>query len=134
MYDKKRPYIPADIKRQLLTGAGHRCSLTRCLEHIVEIHHIDGNRENNDINNLVVLCDKHHKLAHQGTISRKDLFEYKRMLVSQVNPEMPLFLNDHDRNLLCKINDLFTYDIIQQIKNEPFGRTVPKNIFQSIDL
>ena len=80
-YDGGRPNIPADIDRSVRTQAGHRCSITFCNEHTyLEIHHIDENRANNNIDNLILLCDKHHKMAHAGKIDRKSLREYKNKL------------------------------------------------------
>lgn len=34
-------------------------------DEIVEVHHIDENRNNNDIKNLVFLCPNHHYLLHR---------------------------------------------------------------------
>ena len=80
-YDGGRPNIPADIDRSVRTQAGHRCSITFCNEHTyLEIHHIEENRANNNIDNLILLCDKHHKMAHAGKIDRKSLREYKNKL------------------------------------------------------
>ena len=73
-YDGGRPNIPADIDRSVKIKAGHRCSITFCNEHTyLEIHHIDENRANNNIDNLILLCGKHHKMAHAGKIDRKSL-------------------------------------------------------------
>ena len=33
-------------------------------DHIVEVHHMDCNRENNNPNNLIPLCPNHHKMFH----------------------------------------------------------------------
>lgn len=33
----------------------------------LEVHHIDRNRDNNDITNLVVLCANCHRIEHRGT-------------------------------------------------------------------
>lgn len=33
---------------------------------IVELHHIDGNRENNSVENLIYLCPNHHRILHRG--------------------------------------------------------------------
>ena len=33
----------------------------------LEVHHIDRNRDNNDISNLVVLCANCHRIEHRGT-------------------------------------------------------------------
>jgi hypothetical protein len=132
-YESKRPHIPAEIKRQVMTEAGHQCSVTHCSEHIVEIHHINENREDNRVDNLIVLCDKNNKLAHNKNITRKELHEYKRkLLVGEVQNKIYSY-NEHDLNLLRSINDNFSYDIIQRIQHEPFGSCVPQVIFESID-
>lgn len=80
-YDKPRPAIPADVERLVLVEAGHTCSVKECGEHTyLELHHIDENRENNKPANLIVLCDKHHKMAHGRVIDRKALRLYKARL------------------------------------------------------
>lgn len=80
-YDDARPNIPADIDRKIKVGAGHRCSISRCNGVIgLEIHHIDHNRENNSPENLILLCEMHHTLAHENKIDRKALRLYKSNL------------------------------------------------------
>lgn len=82
-YNNPRPAIPAAVERLVLVEGGHACSVKDCREHTyVELHHIDGNREKNDPGNLIVLCDKHHKMAHAGKIDRKALKLYKEMLTT----------------------------------------------------
>jgi len=79
-YSEPRPNIPAKIRRQALIEAGHCCSVSHCHEHTyLELHHINENREDNTIENVIALCDKHHKMAHAGVIDRKALREYKRL-------------------------------------------------------
>jgi hypothetical protein len=80
-YNGKRPNIPADITRIIEVEAGHQCSIKNCCEHTyLEIHHINQNREDNSLDNLILLCDKHHKMAHANIIDRKALKEYKKLL------------------------------------------------------
>ncbi|MHC6529486.1 HNH endonuclease signature motif containing protein [Vibrio proteolyticus] len=80
-YDSNRPVIRADLRREIEVEAGHQCSVTGCFEHTyMEIHHIDFNRENNSPENLIYLCDKHHKMAHSKVIDRKALRKYKESL------------------------------------------------------
>lgn len=31
---------------------------------VLEVHHLDGDRSNNQVSNLVVLCPTHHKVRH----------------------------------------------------------------------
>ncbi len=48
------------------------CSVCRFKE-IVEIHHKDFNRNNNDISNLIVLCPNHHRIAHMNNNNSKSV-------------------------------------------------------------
>ncbi|EKN6318676.1 HNH endonuclease [Yersinia enterocolitica] len=82
IYEEPRPSIPADLRRSVEVESGHCCSIKGCNEHTyLEIHHIDENRNNNKQENLIVLCDKHHKMAHANVIDRKALKQYKALLV-----------------------------------------------------
>lgn len=79
-YEMPRPTTPAAIRREAEVEAGHKCSIAHCSEHTyVDLHHIDGNRENNQIGNVILLCPKHHRMAESGKIDRKSLREYKRL-------------------------------------------------------
>jgi len=37
-----------------------------CGARAVDIHHIDNNRQNNNIKNLIALCRRHHNMAHSS--------------------------------------------------------------------
>lgn len=37
-------------------------------DRVINVHHIDKNRKNNDISNLIVLCPNHHAEAHRGLL------------------------------------------------------------------
>lgn len=111
-YDQPRPTISADLRRVVQVESGHTCAIKGCTEHTyLEIHHIDENRENNTLENLVLLCDKHHKMAHANVIDRKALREYKKLLS-----------DTHDSQIVDKIEEL--KELIQgqkssQTKSEP---------------
>ena len=80
-YSNPRPEIPVATRRTIEVESGHCCAVKGCGEHTyLEIHHIDGDRENNGPSNLILLCDKHHKMAHANVIDRKALREYKKLL------------------------------------------------------
>ena len=82
-YESSRPTISAETIRAVKVNAGHECSVKNCREHTyLEIHHINENREDNRIENLILLCDKHHKMAHAHKIDRKSLKEYKNLLTT----------------------------------------------------
>ena len=85
-YEDIRPAISNELRRSVEVEAGHCCSIKECQEHTyLEIHHIDKNREHNSIENLILLCDKHHKMAHADVIDRQALREYKKRLANSHN-------------------------------------------------
>lgn len=84
-YNKNRPSIPAEARRAVEVSAGHVCTIKGCREHTyLYIHHINENREDNCEDNLILLCDKHHKMAHKGLISRKALRDYKAIRANEM--------------------------------------------------
>ena len=60
--------IPARLKNRLLVEAKHACVI--CGASRVQIHHIDGNKQNNDQSNLIVLCVRHHDEAEMSKEGR----------------------------------------------------------------
>jgi len=57
MKKKGRPNIPKRIEGMVMDKSEGKCY---CGNRGHEIHHIDGNNINNDLDNLVFLCDIHH--------------------------------------------------------------------------
>ena len=41
-----------------------KCYIKDCKNTDIEIHHIDKNNTNNDLQNLIPLCNRCHKIAH----------------------------------------------------------------------
>lgn len=58
---KARPPIPKPIASQVLLANRHACCV--CQKPQVQLHHIDENPNNNDPDNIAVLCLPHHDLA-----------------------------------------------------------------------
>lgn len=84
-YTQPRSSIPAELRRALEVEAGHACAVRHCGEHTyLEAHHINGDRDDNRLENLALLCDKHHKMAHADVIDRKALADYKLRLSSDL--------------------------------------------------
>ena len=75
----RRPAIPADLKRNVLVEAGHRCAIPTCRHIDVEIHHIVPwhKCKVHKYENLIALCPNCHSLADAGKIDRKSLRMYK---------------------------------------------------------
>lgn len=57
-----RVEIPEKIKNKVILKSSNACCI--CQTPFVQIHHIDGNPANNEVDNLVALCPNHHTLAH----------------------------------------------------------------------
>lgn len=78
----ERTAIPAEIRRDVLCEAGHRCAVPRCLYPDVEIHHIVPweTCKSHDFENLIALCANCHRRADSGEIDRKALRLYKSRL------------------------------------------------------
>ncbi len=120
-YDKKRSKIPRAIKREVKTAAGHRCMVNRCLSRETEVHHIDGNRENNSGENLVCLCPSCHTLVHRGVITKNELEIYIELASNPLN-------QDHDRGVLLNIEEIFSYEVISKIQREQFQEFVEDEV------
>lgn len=99
------------------TRAGHCCEVNNCQDHTyLEIHHIDENRENNVLENLILLCRKHHAMAHAGQIDRKSL----RIYINKAAPKA-MNINPLDTRAYTLITQKFNEkSIINQIKNISF--------------
>jgi hypothetical protein len=98
IYQSERPIIPTNIKREVKVEAGHQCSIKDCNEHTyLEIHHINEDREDNRKENLILLCGKHHKMAHSGIIDKKALRSYKEILKARSNSNDFLIGQERDR-------------------------------------
>ncbi|WP_148049727.1 HNH endonuclease signature motif containing protein [Pseudomonas brassicacearum] len=118
IYTAKRPSIPTDIARAIKIESGHCCAVNQCSEHTyLEIHHIDHNRENNDPGNLILLCDKHHKMAHADIIDRKALRLYKELLAAAILNPVPEHLLDPATGL--KIVDLYEVESCSTEDDDP---------------
>src|SRR5262249_28300966 len=65
---KKRPDISTRISDEVLYRNKHTCCICRTPNKHVQIHHIDGNRNNNTLANLAVVCLDCHSLVtgHSG--------------------------------------------------------------------
>jgi len=51
------------------------------------VHHIDGNRRNNNLDNLVVMSNREHIKLHTGTYGEPDSFEYVPVVCSACSKE-----------------------------------------------
>lgn len=71
MTKKRRVTIPKSIEAQVLYLSNFKCCC--CENRGDHIHHMDGNPQNNNIDNLVFLCFNHHVEASEKNPLRKKL-------------------------------------------------------------
>jgi hypothetical protein len=77
---KTRDALTGSMKDKIkeLVGKCEYCNTQKSVN-LLEVHHIsevataNGNSDKNTPGNLIVLCRDHHKLAHDGEISKKSL-------------------------------------------------------------
>jgi hypothetical protein len=68
-----RKKIPLNTESEVMYKSGMKCCMHHSLDvKGVHIHHIDSNKNNNDIDNLVFLCfDCHNEVSVSGNLSKK---------------------------------------------------------------
>lgn len=54
-----------------------------------EVHHIDGDRSNDSMDNLLMLCKKCHSKITKGEIAEEKVRRKKHLLVAQTTPAVP---------------------------------------------
>ena len=93
-----RDAIPADIRREVLVEAGHRCAIPTCKYPRVQLHHIIpwSRVRRHDAENLIALCSNCHDRADTGEIDRKSVQMYKLQLQAPLVREEPV--TDAGRN------------------------------------
>jgi hypothetical protein len=142
-YDQARPHIPMAVERKVRAEAGHRCGIAHCGDIIVEIHHIDGNRENNDPQNLIPLCGSHHARAHQSSgttrISREDLrFQRMRLSAALSVSAQPAFIRSEEARRVSffvkAVRDALSWHDGERIQfiDDQFGYWFPTQVYNSL--
>ncbi len=60
----QRTSVPEPTRRKLIQCCNNSCCI--CQHPYIVVHHIDGNRNNHEWDNLVGLCPNHHDQAHHS--------------------------------------------------------------------
>ena len=79
----KRVPIPVSIEERVLFDSDHTCCICRTKGKDVQIHHVDGKRDNNVAENLAVLClDCHSRVSGSRGLGKQykagEVRRYKR--------------------------------------------------------
>lgn len=74
-----RVNIPQSNRQAVFNRAEHHCQIHGCREmENLEIHHIDSDRTNPKMNNLILLCQKHHAKAQHHDYKQEQLKSWNR--------------------------------------------------------
>lgn len=69
------------IREKVLGRDDYKCRVTQRTDNLV-VHHIDHNRRNNDLNNLITIHNKIHRAIHSNLTISMEIFKflYKRSI------------------------------------------------------
>ena len=56
-------------------------------DNVVELHHLDKNKQNNSENNLIGLCPNHHKMIHRAKFRKEVVTELNKVFKEKGIPE-----------------------------------------------
>lgn len=76
----KSNYIFAKIKQVILFIFNYECYACRCRKIDLHVHHINGNRFDNDAFNLIPLCNSCHILTHKTKMSFRPVLTEKTIV------------------------------------------------------
>ncbi len=81
---KRRPYIPNKLRSLLQKEVNSKCSFcpNEDVDHF-QIHHIDENPANNNLENLLMVCATCHSKITKGNILQIDVLKRKQELMTQ---------------------------------------------------
>lgn len=92
---KKRAYIKIAIFRRMLEKTGCRCCI--CHRPFFQLYHLDGNRTNNALNNLLPICSHHNLDNVQGLLNVERIQKRRRNMCCVCNkPFISIHHIDHD--------------------------------------
>ena len=75
-YLKRPSNIQNNDRQNALTTYGNECELCGW-NLLVEVHHVDGDRNNHNIDNLMILCPNHHTLTEDKYRINSNYIPYK---------------------------------------------------------
>lgn len=137
-YSASRKKIHPDIETKILISSRRKCALCFGLnfdlsEKRGQIVHLDHNRENNDINNLVFLCLDHHdrydSISSQSKgLTEKEVKYYRSMLHSEIlTPELARVKANYRYSYFSKISYFINTKDVLDIEAKAFLKELDSN-------
>jgi predicted restriction endonuclease len=103
-------------RSKALNYYGFKCEICGYDEHleILQVHHIDENRKNNDIENLIVMCPNHHWAVHMGVLNL-ERSKHGKIIEISLNP---MEASSLARRLILNVNMMKEVDMIFETPNK----------------
>lgn len=123
----KRKKIPEQLAAKVLFLSERTCCICRLRGKPIQIHHIDMDRNNNDIGNLAVLCLNCHSDAHSDSglgrkLGQEEIRLYKEDWLKTVSTRRSRFMNERAEPKSEEQLDLFeTVDEINDLHGHSEG-------------
>lgn len=135
---KKREQIPKPVKDAVLKEFNHRCAV--CGTDRPQLHHIDEDPSNNEVQNLIPLCPNCHLVDQHdasNTIPREKLaffrrYKHRNILEPQFNPVFRRLaflysIQDSDDTSILNANAIELIDLIMNLEmGQFFGSRLKK--------
>lgn len=110
----------SDYRRKCLDEKGHECVACGSVRNI-HVHHLDEDRENNDIDNLVPLCASCHKILHNRDLDLEELSEVvepapedEEMRQPMAGAKVKRWLKNYFRSFKMAGGTYIKYDLIYE--------------------
>jgi hypothetical protein len=111
---KKRNTIPKPVEKRAYQETGSACAFCREKEIAsLQVHHIDGDSTNNQLENLLVVCGTCHGKITGGVISQADVVFQKRM--AHFGALKPVYRSDGESVRVNIVGSDFRGDIAHTI-------------------
>lgn len=121
--------MSATYRRVCLDTKGEECEICGTTEEIV-VHHVDGDRENNAIDNLVPVCKSCHGKIHTGAEGYEEWFE-QLAESARIYDSTPTVRERTNVNMYLPekvVNDMKMRHSELDVKwRRKFGQELPKN-------
>ncbi len=131
-----RRKISTDVEDEVLFRANHTCSICRIRDKDVQIHHIDGDSEHNELDNLVVLClDCHSKVTGRRGLGKSfkpsEVKRFKRSWEKYIEESRKVHQPsvEYTQELISQI-DILVCEILALPPNSPRINTIFNLIYE----
>lgn len=116
--------IPPHLRRKILERDGHKCQ--NCDHNYLDVHYRDGNIENKNLENLMVLCRQCHYKLHQKEKLRKIRPDLEGLFNELFKKPIEIFIDVNFEGIIENFKDKIQREIINEFKFSVKSRILGK--------